>query len=111
MSLTCFRFPVRSAVSLAVLCAAGLAQAQTVSLPNAGSVLNELPSRPAPAPAAPLPKLGGVENLKPPMKALPEGGKAIRVQRFEITGNRVIDTATLRGQLGDGQGQIGRAHV
>ena len=104
MNPTCFRFPVRSAVSLAVLCAAGWAQAQSVPLPNAGTVLNELPSRPAPAPAAPLPKLGGVD-LKPPMKALPAGGKAIRVQRFEITGNRVIDTATLRAQLGEGADQ------
>lgn len=106
MNPTRLRFPMRSAVSVAasltVLCVAGLAQSQTVSLPNAGSVLGELPARPAPAPAAPLPKLGGVD-LKPPMKALPEGGKAIRVQRFEITGNRVIDTTTLRAQLSEGK--------
>lgn len=94
----------RTTLSLALLSALGAAHAQT--RPDAGSVLQQqIPAlRPAPTPAAPLPAVGGMPT-EPPMQALPQGGKQVDVQRFEITGNRVIDTATLQALVSSDAGK------
>lgn len=94
----------RSTLSLALLAALGAAHAQV--RPDAGAVLQQqIPAaRPTPAPQAPLPAVGGIPT-EPPMQALPQGGKQVTVQRFEITGNRVIDTATLQALIADDDGK------
>ena len=88
---------------MALLGAAGLAQAQI--RPDTGSVLQQIPPRPAPAAPAPLPPVGGVPT-EPPMQALPQGGRQVAVQRFEIVGNRVIATEALQAQI---SGEAGKS--
>ncbi|TAL24162.1 MAG: ShlB/FhaC/HecB family hemolysin secretion/activation protein [Aquabacterium sp.] len=84
-------------VTTALLSVFGTAHTQT--RPDAGSVLQQIPqpSTPAPAEAVPLPRLDNVPT-QPPMRSLPSGPQ-VEVTRFEITGNRVIDTATLQAQI------------
>jgi hemolysin activation/secretion protein len=83
-----------SSVCLAALAALGAAQAQPV--PDAGTVLQQLPAPRAAVPAAtPLPTVRGAP-IEPSMAALPRGGREVPVQRFEIAGNRNIDSATLQ---------------
>ncbi|MFT7724061.1 MAG: ShlB/FhaC/HecB family hemolysin secretion/activation protein [Roseateles sp.] len=96
-----------SALSAALALAAFAAQAQTAP-PGIGDALRQLPA-PAPRPdtAPPLPTLGNLPPA-PPMQALPGGGPRVQVARFEIAGNREIDTATLQAQL---QGEAGKAYT
>ncbi|HZY19063.1 MAG TPA: POTRA domain-containing protein [Ramlibacter sp.] len=92
----------RTTLSLAVLSAFQLAHAQAV--PDAGTVLQQLPQPLPSRPAAPLPALGG-KPTEPPMAALPRGGREIAVQRFELVGNREIDTASLQAEIAGAAGK------
>lgn len=94
----------RTALSLALISALGLGHAQT--RPDAGAVLQQqIPiQRPVPSTPAPLPALGGIPT-EPPMQALPLGGKQVAVQRFEITGNHIVDTAVLQAQIASEAGK------
>jgi hemolysin activation/secretion protein len=91
---------------LAALLAGGAARAQTA--PNIGDALRQsqppqLPARPAPAPA--LPGIGGASDLIEAPMVETAGAPRIAVQRLQIVGNRVIDTATLAALVADGAGK------
>ncbi|MFT3720742.1 ShlB/FhaC/HecB family hemolysin secretion/activation protein [Pseudorhodoferax sp.] len=104
----------RLSVSIALALASLAAQAQTPpqTPPGIGDALRQVPAPPRQAEQEPaLPAIGNAPPA-PPMQALPGGGPAVQVSRFDITGNRVIDTATLQAQLaGELQGEAGKRYT
>lgn len=79
--------------------------AQAQQTPNIGDALRQVqpPVLPEAKPPA-LPQLGGVPT-EPPMRALPDGGKTVRIKGWVVVGNRVIDTPVLLDLL---QPEIGK---
>lgn len=86
----------KSLIATAIVALCGAAHAQP--LPNAGSILQQLPQAPADRKAAPLPPIDGAA-IQPSMQALPGNGPHIEVRRFEIVGNHEIGTAELQAQI------------
>jgi len=85
---------------------ASAAQAQaTAPRPDIGEALRQAQPPAVPAPAQPpLPNIGGT-TLEAPMQVLPGGGPSIAVQRFAVTGNRAIDSASLLALVAPDQGK------
>lgn len=79
-------------------CILPTAHAQT--MPNIGDALRQ--SQPPAVPPAAHPELPAIEGLpiEPPLQALPDHQPKIKVNAFNIVGNREIDTATLMTELG-----------
>lgn len=97
----------RTAMSLALSLAVGAtATAQAQQVPTIGDVVRQ--SQPVTPPVTPppsLPALGGVPAA-PPLQALPgDAAGKVKVTRFVLEGNRVIDSATLLALLPPAQGQ------
>ncbi|STR26378.1 Heme/hemopexin transporter protein huxB precursor [Janthinobacterium lividum] len=97
----------RTAMSLALGLALGAtATAQAQQVPTIGDVVRQ--SQPVTPPVTPppsLPALGGVPAA-PPLQALPgDAAGKVKVTRFVLEGNRVIDSATLLALLPPAQGQ------
>lgn len=83
------------------LTCASLAQAQQITVPNAGSLLNEV--QPA-QPAAPVPSRSPLQS---PTANIPEAEQQLTfvIRDVQIEGNKAIDTDTLKAQIA---GDIGK---
>ncbi|PRC92981.1 ShlB/FhaC/HecB family hemolysin secretion/activation protein [Solimicrobium silvestre] len=92
------------AIVIAMAFSTGAALAQTV--PNIGDALRQAQPPAVPNPPAPaLPQINGTQlQIEAPMTALPNAPQ-VTVNKLEIVGNRVIDTATLNGLVADGTGK------
>lgn len=92
------------ALSLPVWCAMS---AHAQSTPNIGTVLQQIdpPRAPQTQPAPALPAVG--QAPEPAMTAL-AAGPSVRVQTFEVLGNRALPTAELLALL---DGEAGKAHT
>lgn len=87
----------RLAAGCALAAAALGAQAQAV--PGIGNMLQQVqPPALAQQPAAAPPSLGNLQS-ELPMERLPGGQAKVKVERFEVTGNRVIAGNTLLAQI------------
>lgn len=97
----------RTAMSLALGLALGAtATAQAQQVPTIGDVVRQSqPVTPLVTPPPSLPALGGAPAA-PPLQALPgDAAGKVKVTRFVLEGNRVIDSASLLALLPPAQGQ------
>jgi hemolysin activation/secretion protein len=78
-----------------------VAHAAEVVLPNAGSILKQIP---APAAATPAAKSNGLSIEQAERAALPVS-PAFLVQSLQVSGNTAFDTASLHALVADAQGQ------
>lgn len=92
-----------SRFSLALALAVSAMGAHAQVKPDIGDALRQVPVPLAP-PVAPVPQVGGVNEAKPPMTSLATGPTVV-VNKVEVTGNRVIPTATLHALVANAEGQ------